>query len=235
MRAARRRPLPAVQSAGWTHPYPVTPWSPVFYADGDGGTGDDKGGKDTEANKGGDPDEKPDTGGDTEVEKWKRLARKHEQRAKDNADAARERDELRSATATDQEKAVAEAVKSAVADERSKGAAKLARQVFLANAAGRLDAPADVVEDVNLSKYIDANGDVDEDGLAKLIDRLAPKKPDTGDQGDDDGDQDGGRDTRRRTRGSGYQGTRRRESSGTGGSIAEGAELYKQLLGGNKT
>ena len=237
MRAALR-PLPGIQSAGWSHPYPITPWSPVFYADGDGGDGgDDKGGK-PDGDKGGksdDTDDKPDTGkDDSEVEKWKRLARKHEQRAKDNADAARERDELKAANATDTEKAIAEAVKKAVAEERSKGAAKLARQVFLAGAAGRLESAADVVEDVNLAKYIDANGDVDEDGLAKLIDRLAPKKPGTGDEGDGDDGQDGGSDTHRRTRGTGYQGTRRRSSGGSGGgsSLAEGAELYKTLLGG---
>ncbi|MFD3517713.1 hypothetical protein [Streptomyces sp. NPDC058657] len=233
MRAALRSTLPRVQTAAWSHPYPVTPWSPVLYADG--GEGDQGGKDDTDKGKGDDTDAKPDKGkSDSEVEKWKALARKHEERAKENAAAAKERDELKAATATESEKAVAEAVKKAVAEERSAGAAKLARQVFLAGAAGRLENPADVVEDVNLAKYIDANGDVDEDGLAKLIDRLAPKKSDTDDQGDGDGDQDGGRDTRRRTRGSGYQGTRRRaggDSKG-GGTLAEGAELYKSLLGG---
>jgi len=28
-------------AAGWSHPYPAGPWSPVFYADGDDGQGDD--------------------------------------------------------------------------------------------------------------------------------------------------------------------------------------------------
>ncbi|MEV8349052.1 hypothetical protein ACFVTT_15655 [Streptomyces niveus] len=242
MRARTLPTLPGIESA-WAHPYPSHPFSPVFYADGDGdGEGDTKGGK-PDGDKGGKgdgtDDTKPDTGkGDSEVEKWKAQSRKHEQRAKDNADAARELAELKAANATDSEKAIAEAVKAAVTEERSKGAAKLARQVFLANAAGRLDNPADVVEDVNLSKYIDANGDVDEDGLAKLLDRLAPK-PGKGDGEGGGGDQGGGGETRRRTRGSGYQGTRQRgsDSNGSGGSsLAEGAELYKTLLGrGNKT
>ncbi|MEV8394825.1 MULTISPECIES: hypothetical protein [unclassified Streptomyces] len=214
----------------------------MLYADGgdgdgkDGTTGDDKGGK------GDGTDDKPDTGkGDSDVEKWKAQSRKHEERAKANAAAAKELEELKAANATDTEKTISEAVKKAVAEERSRGAAALARQVFLAGASGRIENPADVVEDVNLSKYIDANGDVDEDGLGKLIDRLAPKKPDTGDgDGDNSGDQDGGSDTRRRTRGSGYQGTRQRGSGGNGSggsSLAEGAELYKTLLGGgaNKT
>ncbi|MFE2747322.1 hypothetical protein ACFXKX_23840 [Streptomyces scopuliridis] len=245
MRSRTLPTLPGIQS-GWLHLYPSTPFSP-FHADGGeggGGEGEGKGGKpdaDGKGGKDGGTDDKPDTGKvDPETEKWKAQSRKHEARAKENADAARELAELKAANATDSEKAIADAVKTAVAEERSRGAAALARQVFLAGASGRIENPADVVEDVNLSKYIDANGDVDEDGLGKLIDRLAPKKPGTGDgDGGDNGDQDGGGDTRRRTRGGGYQGTRRRGSGDdkNGGSLAEGADLYKSLLGGgdNKT
>ncbi|MFF2189247.1 hypothetical protein [Streptomyces sp. NPDC058155] len=239
MRARTLPSLPGITSA-WAHPYPTHPFSPVFYADGDDkgdGKGDDKGGKSDADKDGKDTDDtKPDTGkGDADAEKWKAQSRKHEARAKENADAARELAELKAANATDSEKAISEAVKKAVAEERSRGAAALARQVFLAGASGRLENAADVVEDVNLSKYIDANGDVDEDGLAKLIDRLAPKKSDTDDdgEGDGDGDQGDGRDTRRRTRG--HQGTRRRGGGDgkNGGSVAEGRELYKSLLGGD--
>ncbi|WP_329032253.1 hypothetical protein OIE71_04735 [Streptomyces sp. NBC_01725] len=241
MRARTLPSLPGVTSA-WAHPYPVTPWSPVFYADGDegdkDGKGDGKSDKDTKDDKDtGDSKSDKDDKGSSEVEKWKAQSRKHEARAKENAEKARELEELKAANATDSEKAINEAVKKAVAEERSRGAAVLARQVFLAGAAGRLENAADVVEDVNLSKYIDANGDVDEDGLAKLIDRLAPKKSDTDDDGEVDGDsdQDGGRDTRRRTRG--HQGTRRRGGGDgkNGGSVAEGRELYKSLLGGGDT
>jgi hypothetical protein len=242
MRARTLPTLPGIESA-WAHPYPTHPFSPVFYADGDDkgdGKGDDKGGKpdaDKDGKGGSTDDTKPDTGkGDSDVEKWKAQSRKHEARAKENADAARELAELKAANATDSEKAITEAVTKAVAEERSRGAAALARQVFLAGASGRLDNPADVVEDVNLSKYIDANGDVDEDGLTKLIDRLAPKKGDGKGDGDGDGtgdgDQDGDRDTHRR-RGAGYQGTRRRSGDGgKGGGIEAGRELYKTLLGG---
>ncbi|EFE74569.1 hypothetical protein K7395_24750 [Streptomyces filamentosus] len=234
MRARTLPTLPGIRS-GWLHLYPSTPFSP-FHADGgEGGEGDGKGGKpeaDDKGGKGEGADDKSDTG-DSEAEKHKALSRKWEARAKENAAKAKELDELKAANATETEKAIAEAVKSAVAEERSAGAAKLARQVFLAGAAGRLESPADVVEDVNLSKYIDANGDVDEDGLAKLIDRLAPKSKGDGEGSEGDGgDQGGGGDTRRRTRGTGYQGTRQRNGGGSGGSVAEGRDLYKQLLGG---
>ncbi|MFJ2249437.1 hypothetical protein [Streptomyces sp. NPDC087862] len=230
MRTAPRT-LPGIASA-WAHPYPVTPWSPIFYGDGGGGDGDDKGGND-DAGKSDKDDQGDDVKtdkGSSEAEKHKALSRKWEARAKENAAAAKELEELKAANASDSEKAINEAVKKAVAEERSAGAAKLARQVFLASAAGRIKDAVDVVEDVNLSKYIDANGDVDEDGLKKLVDRLAP----TSDTDDGDDDQGDGSDTRRRTRGGGYQGARRRSSSNGGGgsSLAEGAELYKSLLGG---
>lgn len=236
MRTRTLPALPGIESA-WAHPYPICPWSPVIYADGGGDDGgDDKGGKDETGKS--DKDDQGDADktdkGSSEAEKHKALSRKWEARAKENAAAAKELEELKTANATDSEKAVSEAVKKAVAEERTRGAAALARQVFLASAAGRIKDAADVVEDVNLSKYIDANGEVDESGLAKLIDRLAPKS-DTDEEGD--GDQDGGSDTRRRTRGSGYQGTRQRNGGGkgNGGSVAEGRELYKTLLGGDKT
>lgn len=187
MRARTFAPLPAIHSSAWAHPYRRGPFSPFLYADG--GDGDTAGDTGTAAAD----SDKPDTG-DTaadadaaktvdstdwkaEAEKYKALSRKHEGRAKENATAAKERDELRKQSMSDQERAVEEASAKARTEERVRLAGKLARQGFLAAAAGRMPNAAGVADDLNLSKYVGEDGEIDEKGLAELVDRLAPAKP----------------------------------------------------------
>jgi hypothetical protein len=227
---ARRRT--ATASAGWAHPYTGGPFSPVWYADGadtDSGQSNDVG-----------SDDKPDTGGtstdssktdegDTtdwkaEAEKYKSLSRKHEARAKENATAAKERDELRKQSMSDQERAVEEASAKARTEERVRLAGKLARQGFLAAAAGRIPHAASVADDLNLAKYVGEDGEIDESGLAELVDRLAPPKAAKSDKDDEDGGekkakQNGSRGFDQGPRGSGSH----KESS-----LAAGQELYAQ-------
>ncbi|WP_406337370.1 hypothetical protein [Streptomyces sp. NBC_00649] len=201
--------------------------------DGDGGDSGDQGDGDQDGDDGDDSD-KGKTGDDgkdwrAEAEKWQALARKHETRAKENAGAAKERDRLRREGLPEQERKVDEAVAKALAEERSKHGAKLARQAFLAAAKGVIENAAEVAEDVNLARYVGDDGEVDEDGLADLVKRLAPKKSDT-DENDEDDDRDG-RDTRRR-RGRGFdQGARRGSGKGSGGGVDAGRDLYRELLG----
>lgn len=186
--------------------------------DSDTGDGDDKDGK---------GDDKPDAA--AEVEKWKALAKKHEGRAKSNAEAAKELARLKREGMSDIEKKVDEAVAAARAEERVKAGVRVARSAFLAAAKGRLADPKEVVEDINLKKYVDEDGEVDDEAIAKLVDKLSPKGSDTDDE-DDDQDE---RDTRRRRRpSSGYQGAR----NGSGRSknkrgAADGTELFKELFG----
>lgn len=219
---ARRRTLD--MASGWSHPYPVHVFSPFFYADGgdtgagtgDTGSGDKPDTGDT-ANESGTDSEADSTDWKAEAEKYRALQKKWEARAKDNATAAKERDELRKQSMTEQEKAVEEASAKARTEERVRLAGKLARQGFLAAAAGRIPHAPSVADDLNLAKYVGEDGEIDEAGLAELVDRLAPpkaeKKPEEADAKPKARSFDQG------PRGSG---------SGKESSVAAGRELYAQ-------
>ncbi|WP_327725732.1 hypothetical protein [Streptomyces europaeiscabiei] len=168
-----------------------------------------------------------------EAEKWKAQSRKHEQRAKENAAAAKERDRLRREGMPEQERKIEEAVAKALAESNAANGAKLARQAFLAAAKGVIPNAGDVADDVNLSRYVKDDGEVDEDGLAELVKRLAPKGSDTDTDDDNEDDDQDERDTRRRRRpGRGYQGARNGSgrSKSKGGAV-NGDELFEELLG----
>ncbi|MGW6531468.1 hypothetical protein [Streptomyces venezuelae] len=186
MRARPFSPRPAIHAATWAHPYGHGRFSPFLYADGGDGEsegagqeGGDSGDSGTEpADKGREETPKPPSKDwQAEAEKWQSLARKHEARAKENSGAAKELGELRKQSMTEQEKAVEEAAAKARTEERVRLAGKLARQGFLAAAAGRIPHAAAVADDLNLSRYVGEDGEIDEKELAALVDRLAPAKP----------------------------------------------------------
>lgn len=228
--------LPGIESAaGWSHPYPTSLFSPFFYKDGgDGGDddgGDDNGDQDDGADDKSDKDKGDGDGTDwkSEAEKWKAQSRKHEARAKENASAAKERDKLKREGMSDVEKRVDEAVAAARAEERVKSGVKVARQAFLAAAQGRLKNAKDIADEFNLKKYVNEDGEVDEDAIAELVNRIAPKS-DTDEDEDDDREDE--RDTRRRRRGLGQgarNGTGRSKSKRSG--PADGDQLYEELIG----
>lgn len=245
MRTLPRHARSGVSALGWRKPrpgedptrqYPV--W-PIFGGadddgdgDGDGGDGDGDQDGDDDAGKS-DKDKGGDGDGDgtdwkAEAEKWKANSRKHEGRAKENANAAKELAKLKREGMSDVDKRVDEAVAAARAEERVKAGERVARSAFLAAAKDRIGDPKAVADDVNLRKYVDEeSGEVDDDAIAELVDRLAPKS----DKDDDDGDEDR-RDTRRRRRGGFDQGARGRNGSGKGkGGTVNGDELFKELLG----
>lgn len=226
---ARHRTVHA--ASGWSHPYEAGIFSPVWYADGgdagssqDGDTGTedkpDTGGTSTDS---GSSDDGDGTDWKAEAEKYRALQKKWEARAKDNATAAKERDELRKQSMTDQEKAVEEASAKARAEERVRLSGRLARQGFLAAAAGRIPHAASVADDLNLARFVGEDGEIDEDGLAELVDRLAPKSAksdkDSEEGAEKKAKQNGGRGFDQGPRGSGSH----KESS-----LAAGRELYAQ-------
>ena len=123
-----------------------------------------------------DPAQEPDTGTDlvAEVEKWKAQARKHEERAKANAAAAKERDELRRSAMSEQEQAVAQAVDQARADTLRQVGGQLVAAEIRAAAAGRSTDLDALVEGIDPTKFLDDTGQVDRDAVKAWVDRIAP-------------------------------------------------------------
>lgn len=111
-----------------------------------------------------------------EAEKWQVLARKHEERAKANADKAKGYDELKRSQMTEQEKAVQSARDEARTEALRESAPRLVSAEFRAAAAGRLtsDQVAELIEDLDLSKYLTDSGEVDIERVAKKVAALAP-------------------------------------------------------------
>lgn len=111
-----------------------------------------------------------------EVEKWKSLARRHEERAKANAGAVKELEELRSKSMTDQERAVAEAISKARTDTLREVAAKLVAAEIRTAVTGRgVDADA-LLYGVDHSRFLGDDLEPDTDAIRAWVDRVAPAR-----------------------------------------------------------
>jgi hypothetical protein len=118
-----------------------------------------------------------------EIDKWKSLSRKHEERAKANADAAKELDELKRSMLSDQEKAI-EAVKIETRQQTmAEFAAKLVDAKLQVHLNGKA-LKADSVLSFNKSAFITETGDVDEDAIQAWVESnsqtIEPSYPDLG-------------------------------------------------------
>jgi hypothetical protein len=111
-----------------------------------------------------------------EATKWRELARKHEDRAKSNANAAKELEQLRQSAMSDQEKAVAQARTEGHAEGLAAGMARVVKAEIRAAAAGRMSAEqlGALLEATNLAVFIGEDGDVDEAKVARFVDGIAP-------------------------------------------------------------
>jgi hypothetical protein len=129
----------------------------------------------------------------SEAEKWKRLARRHEERAKENKVAADRLEQLERERMTDEEKARTEAFEGGRAAERTALTERLVAAEFKAAAAlaGRdVTAVAGLLEDLNTSKFLTADGEVDTERIGARVSALpvaatstepqAPRVPDMG-------------------------------------------------------
>lgn len=123
-----------------------------------------------------------------EVEKWKNLARKHEERSKGNAEAAKrvealqaELEQFRQASMSDHEKALAKAAQEAEARGRAEalGAVgqRLVRAEFRAQAAGAIPDLDGVLDDLNLAKFVGQDGEPDTKAIEAAVKRLTPPAP----------------------------------------------------------
>lgn len=108
-----------------------------------------------------------------EAEKWKAQARKHEDRAKANATAAKELENLKLASMGETEKAVeagkAEARTAALAEVGG----KLVAAEFKVAANGRIDVDT-LLSGLDTSKFLTEDGDPDTDAITAWVDKVAP-------------------------------------------------------------
>lgn len=132
---------------------------------------------------------KPDTAATTtttateDESKWQALAKKHEA---DLRKAQKELDAARAAAMTDQEKAVAQAKATGRAEALKEAGALLVDAKVEAAAAGRGIDVAALLEGLDRSKFLDAEGKPDAKAITAWVDKLAPAnrtangRPDTG-------------------------------------------------------
>lgn len=122
------------------------------------------------------PSDTPDPAALTaELEKWKAQARKHEERAKANANAAKELEQVRQASMSDQEKAVEIARQQARAEALAEVGGQLVDMAVTAAVAGRgVDAEA-LLEGLDRSRFLTDEGRPDQDAIAAWVDRIVPK------------------------------------------------------------
>jgi septal ring factor EnvC (AmiA/AmiB activator) len=124
------------------------------------------------------PSDTDDTDWKAEAEKFKTLARKHEDRAKANASAAKELEQVKQASMSDQEKAVELAKQQARAEVLMEVASERVADAVRLAAAGR---PVDVdalLDGLDRTRFVTDEGTPDTDAITAWVDRIAPKPAD---------------------------------------------------------
>lgn len=114
-----------------------------------------------------------------QVDEWKGHSRRHEARAKENADKAKKYDEQQAASASETEKAVKAAQDETAKQVRGQYHGRLAVAEVRALAGGRFTDPGDAVAQLRdqLGDFVDDDGDVDGGKVTKALDQLLKDKP----------------------------------------------------------
>lgn len=124
------------------------------------------------------PEPEPEPKPTETVDFWKEKAREQEKRAKANAKAQTELEKLRKQTMSETEKAVAEAEAKGRQSAMAEVGERLAAAKIETALTGIVPNPGDIVEDLNLAKYVTDDGSVDEAAVKALrtkYEGLAPK------------------------------------------------------------
>lgn len=140
---------------------------------------------DPTANPEGDPAKEPTVDLEAELAKWKADARKHEARARENAKALKELETLKQSQMSETERAISEAVSKARKDWQTEASAKLALTEFKAKASGRFaeDKLDLVMSSLNVSAFLDDDGEPNSKAIDDFLDGIAPAKGATTDFG----------------------------------------------------
>lgn len=128
---------------------------------------------------------------EAEVEKWKELSRKNEERAKANAGAAKELEELKKTTMSDTDKAIEAARKEGATEAAKKAGARLVDAEVKAAAAGRKVDVAALLEGLDRSRFLTEDGEPDTKAIEEWVEKVAPEKGETPDLGQ--GSRNGGK------------------------------------------
>ena len=104
----------------------------------------------------------------SEVEKWKSLSRKNEAQAKANAQAAKELEELKAASLTDQERLIASTREETARSVRLEFAGKFVEAELKSALNGKTLEAASLLS-FDKSSFIDESGEVDSNAIAAWV------------------------------------------------------------------